>query len=515
MPKIFIDGQAIEVEAGWTVLKAAEAAGVHIPHLCYHPAFAPEGSCRMCLVEIEGLPKLELACSTTVKDGLKVNTQSPKVVEARKAVLEFLLAEHPLDCPICDQAGECKLQDYFEEYGLFRSQFKETKEKREKKLRLGRNLILDRERCILCTRCVRFLNEITKTKDAGVLNRGLRSEIGIFESELIDNNYSGNLAQICPVGAITDLDFRFKTRVWLLESRESICGLCSRGCNITIDSHPGHPRIPRVRRVYRIRARENPDVNSYWICDYGRYGYASLDENREDQLVWRKDGRLTRLSWDRVVQILGQKVKSLTFHRRTDRIGIVLNSNLTNEELFLADRIFRKGLGLHKFWLADPPQEKGDGWLLTPERTANRRGLQEIGWPLPAAEPRELLGLDLLLIFGPYLASGPGLADLKSVLDKVETKALFTSHVSGLDGLVDFIIPVPVIAEKGGSLTNVDGRVQTFAPALGFEGEGLPEWRALLDLARELRVDSKYFWPMDTPRAVFLALQREIPFFRR
>ncbi|MDH4271852.1 MAG: 2Fe-2S iron-sulfur cluster-binding protein, partial [Candidatus Aminicenantes bacterium] len=155
MPKIFIDGQALEVAAGLTLLRAAEEAGIQIPHFCYHPAFAPEGSCRMCLVEIEGLPKLELACSTLVKEGMKVQTTSPRVIEARKGVLEFLLAEHPLDCPICDKAGECKLQDYFEEYGLFQSQFNETKERREKKFALGKTLILDRERCILCTRCVR------------------------------------------------------------------------------------------------------------------------------------------------------------------------------------------------------------------------------------------------------------------------------------------------------------------------------------------------------------------------
>lgn len=514
MPKVFFDGRPVEAAEGLTVLRAAEAAGIHIPHFCYHPAFPPEGSCRMCLVEIEGLPKLELACSTLVKEGLKIRTASPKVVEARKGVLEFLLADHPLDCPICDQAGECKLQDYFEEYGLFRSQFKETKERREKKFNLGRNLILDRERCILCTRCVRFLNEITKTEDAGILNRGIHSEVGIFESEFIQNNYSGNLAQICPVGAITDLDFRFKTRVWLLESRESICPLCSRGCNIIIDSHPGQPRAPRPRRVYRVRARLNPEINSHWICDYGRYGYAYLDENRQDGLVWKKGSRETRLSWDKIAQILMEKIRSLVLHRKISRIGVVLHSNLTNEELFLADRIFRKALGIEKLFLADPPPGKGDDFLLTPERTANRRGLQEVGVPVQAADLEALAGLDFLLIFGHYLSATTSPSDLKSALGKVETKALFSSHKSGLDSLADFIIPVPVIAEKKGTLTNIEGRVQAVSASLDSEGDGLPEWKLLLALAKELRVETKYFWPLTSPGAIFRALQEEIPFFR-
>jgi NADH-quinone oxidoreductase subunit G len=514
MPKIFIDDRTVEAAEGLTVLQAAESAGLLIPHFCYHPAFPPEGSCRMCLVEIEGMPKLELACSTLVKEGLKVRTMSPKVVEARKGVLEFLLAEHPLDCPICDKAGECKLQDYFEEYGLFRSQFKEAKEKREKKFNLGRNLILDRERCILCTRCVRFLSDVTGTEDAGILNRGIHSEVGIFESEFIDNNYSGNLAQICPVGAITDSDFRFKTRVWFLESKESICPLCSRGCNIIIDSHPGHSRTLRTRRVYRVRARANPAVNSHWICDYGRYGYAYLDEGREDRLVWKKGDRETKLSWDKAALILTEKIRSLVLRGKNSRIGVILHTNLTNEELFLADRIFRKGLRIEKLFLADPAPGEGDELLLTSDRTANRRGLLELGLPVQAPDAEALSGLDLVLIFGHYWAFGSSAADLKNVLEKVEITALFASHKSRLDDLVDFVIPVPVIAEKNGTLTNIDGRVQAFAAGLDFRSDGLPEWKVLLDLAKELKVEPNYFSPLTSPEAVHRALQKEIPFFR-
>ncbi len=513
MPKIFVDGQALEVAAGLTVLRAAEEAGIQIPHFCYHPAFAPEGSCRMCLVEIEGLPKLELACSTLVKEGMKILTASPKVVEARRGVLEFLLAEHPLDCPICDKAGECKLQDYFEEYGLFESQFNETKEKRDKLFSLGKNLVLDRERCILCTRCVRFLNEISKTEEAGILHRGIHSEVGIFQTECVDNNYAGNLAEICPVGAITDLDFRFKTRSWFLEKRESICPLCSRGCNIFVDSHPGFPRIPRSRRVYRIRARKNPEVNSYWICDLGRYGYAALDEGRQDALIWKKEGRDSALNWTQAVQLLSEKLRSIVSQQKVSRLGVVLHTNLTNEELFLAKRLFQMDIGVQKIFLADPPAGQADGFLLTADRTANRRGWQEIGLAGEAADLAKLAEMDFLLIFGHYLASSFGSPDLKASLDKVETKVLLASHKSPLDALVDFIVPVPVSAEKDGSLTNLDGRVQILAPALDFHGHGTPEWKALLDLAEKLEVGDEYYQSMDSPEAVRLALGKEIPFF--
>jgi NADH-quinone oxidoreductase subunit G len=437
------------------------------------------------------------------------------VAEARKAVLEFLLAEHPLDCPICDKAGECKLQDYFEEYGLFESQFREKKERREKKYRLSKNLILDRERCILCTRCIRFLNEITKTGDAGILRRGVHSEVGIYESELIENNYAGSLAEICPVGAITDADFRFKARVWFLEKKESICPLCSRGCNIYIDSHPGFPRVSMAQRVFRIRARENPDVNVRWICDFGRYGYSDLDARRQDRLLHKKGGRDTVLSWDRALILLGEKIRGLLFQKKQSRIALVLHSGLSNEELFLAKKVFIDELKLENIFLADPPPGRGDDFLLTPERTANRRGWQEIGLP---SSPPDLKALaekaDLLLIFGPHLASIFNPADLKAALDRIGVKVLMASHMSDLDALVDVIIPTPVVAEKSGSLTNIDGRVQSFAPALDFRGDGLAEWKILHQLARELKVNHAYFWPLGSTESIFRAMAGEIAFFK-
>ncbi|MDH7512621.1 MAG: 2Fe-2S iron-sulfur cluster-binding protein [Clostridiales bacterium] len=514
MVKIFIDDKELEVSNGLTILRAAEGAGIPIPHFCYHPAFAPEGSCRMCLVEISGLPKLELACSTVVREGMKILTASEKVIEARKAVLEFLLAEHPLDCPICDKAGECKLQDYFEEYGFFASRFKEAKEKREKKVQISKNLILDRERCILCTRCLRFLSEITKTQDVGVLNRGIHSEIAVYESNFIDNHYAGNLAELCPVGAITDTDFRFKTRAWFLVKKESICPMCSRGCNIFIDSHPGFARTPLAQRVYRIRARENQDINSFWICDFGRYHYSYIDQGRQERIVLKKEAKDTELSWEKALIILAEKVKSLVYLKKKSRIGVILNTWLTNEELYLADKVFKKGLGLENIYVVDPPSEKGDDFLLTEERTPNRRGLKEVGLPDLTPDLGKLaLQTDLLLIFGTFLVGRFSVTELKSAFDKIGTKFLFAAHKSALDSLVDVVIPTPLIAEKGGSLTNVNGKVQSFSPALD-NSLGLPEWKLLIDLAKELKINHKPFWQLSSPQAILEEMGRGIPFFK-
>ncbi len=514
MVKLTIDDRALEAADGLTILRAAEAAGIDIPHFCYHPAFAPEGSCRMCLVEIEGLPKLELACSTTVREGQKVRTRSPRVVEARKAVLEFLLAEHPLDCPICDKAGECRLQDFYYEYGLFESRLKDAKEKRQKKAAIGEKLILDRERCILCTRCVRFLKEVTQTGELGVVNRGNHSEISTYDGEKVANNYTGNLVDICPVGAITDADFRFKARVWFLAPRESVCPLCGRGCNILIDVHPGFPRVMLPQRAYRVRPRENAEVNGHWICDFGRYSYAYLDRGRLDKIVQNKGGRETVLTPEKASQVIAGKVRGLVDSNKSARVAVILNTTLTNEELFLADRIFRRGLGLKNIFVADPAEGAADGFLQTAERTPNRRGAAEIG-PFPAVPDLGDLARDteVLLIFGHFLAGRVPADGLRAALDRVGAKYLWASHRSPLDEVVDIVIPTPVIAEKAGTLTNIDGRVQTVLPALDYCAEGGPEWRALLDLAGALGLDRDYFGPLGSPADVTAALKKEIPFF--
>lgn len=513
MVKIKINDKELQATEGMTVFQAAQEADIPIPHFCYHPAFIPEGTCRMCLVEIEGMPKLELACSTQVREGMKISTHSDRVKEARRGVLEFLLAEHPLDCPICDQAGECKLQDYYEEYGLYENRFVETKDKHEKKVSLGKTLIHDQERCVLCRRCVRFLREITKTGEMGVFERGGHTEVNIYLGRTIDHNYSGNLAQICPVGAITDRDFRFKTRSWFLEEGESVCQLCSRGCGISVNSHRGFSRFELPQRVYRIRARHNPHVNGDWICDIGRYGYAYLDADR-CRAIKPPSGQ--EFGWGESVAWLKDKIRRLKDHDQTERIGVILNSGLTNEELFLAKKIFRDDLGAGQVFFSDPPSGEGDDLLLTAERSPNRRGAEEIGWDIKPVDLEALSrNTGLLIIFGPYFVSSHDRSGISSCLEAIETKVLLTPRSGALDEMMDMVLPTVYWAEKAGSSTNIDGIVQSFQPALPPPGEGRAEWHLLSDLGRELDINYRYYQSFSSPENIFRAMTGEIPFFEK
>jgi len=513
--KIVIDDRPVEVRPGTTILRAAQQAGLSIPHFCFHPAFAPAGSCRICLVEIEGLPKLELACATMVRDGMKISTQSPRVREARRGVLEFLLADHPLDCPICDKAGECKLQDYYQEYGLFESAFREAKEKRAKIIPIGKRLILDRERCVLCTRCVRFLSEVTKTQELGVFQRGIHSEISTYEELPVKNNYSGNLVDLCPVGAITDKEFRFKTRTWFLVQKETICPLCSLGCNIYVDYHPGFTRVPGTAKLYRVRPRENPDVNGSWICDYGRYGYQALAKDRAEKVLWKKEGRDTIMSWEKILILLAEKLRTRHLAKNISGIAVIANAWLTNEELFLFKKIFKDDLGLTKIFFADPKPGPEDGFLLQAERSPNVRGTKEIGLQMSPARLEALSqNTDILIIFGTFLSDLDTPASLKSALGKIGTKVLIASQVNGLEDDIDFILPAAGMLEKSGSLTNKNGKIQFFSAVRPSCGDSRPEWSILVDLAKELRINSGYYSLMTQPDVIFKAIGKEIAFFR-
>ena len=266
MPILTIDGRLLEVPAGTNLIEAAKLVGVQIPHYCYHPRLSIVGQCRMCLVKIEGSPKLQAACSTEVtKDGMVVLVDDPEVQAAQEGVMEFLLINHPLDCPICDQAGECGLQDYSFKHGQSFSRFvyeeKRTYPGRER-IPLGPNILLNMNRCIQCTRCIRFTEEITGTGELGFFERGARTEIGVFPGKELDNELSTCVVDLCPVGALTSTQFRFAERVWYLEKVPSICTGCDVGCNITLEHRQG--------KIRRYKPRANPEVNDYWMCDYGR-----------------------------------------------------------------------------------------------------------------------------------------------------------------------------------------------------------------------------------------------------
>src|SRR5215204_2836279 len=271
MPRITVDGRTIECKDRQMVLQACLDAGLQIPHYCYHPGLSIVASCRICLVEVEGLPKLVPSCQTPVRDGMVVYSNSPKSIANQKAVMEYLLINHPLDCPVCDQAGECYLQDYSYEYGRSESRFEEDKAKKPKK-DVGLNVLLYNDRCIMCTRCVRFTREVSGASELYVDGRGHKEEIDIFPGKPLDNKLSGNVVDLCPVGALLDKDFLFKQRVWLLKETPSISPADAGGENIYLHHNEGI--------VYRVKPRYNAEVNTWWISDDTRYSFKPIHDTK-------------------------------------------------------------------------------------------------------------------------------------------------------------------------------------------------------------------------------------------
>jgi NADH-quinone oxidoreductase subunit G len=387
MPTLKINGEEITVESGLTVIQAADRLGVRIPRYCYHPGLSIEGNCRICTVEIEKMPKPITACTTPAADGMVVWTDTPEVDKTRRGVLELLLLSHPLDCPVCDAAGECDLQNYYMAYGREDARFAESKLKRRKVADIGPTVLLDTERCILCTRCVRFTNEVSRSYELGVAHRGFRSEITLFPGQKLENLYSGCVVDICPVGALTDKDFRFQVRPWYLKSTPSICPHCSRGCNIVVDWQTERPHHGGGKRVFRLRPRYNEDVNRWWMCDIGRYGYHFVDSPvrlRSPLVTSGEDNaQMVPTDWERAIE---EAADALAV-----RPTLVISAESSNEELWA----FRRLVGDEAralCWL--PPRESPDHLLFTGDLAPNRRGAELLGYEIhqakdPAAAIRE------------------------------------------------------------------------------------------------------------------------------
>lgn len=333
---VTVDGKVARVPKGTILVDAAAAAGVEIPIFCYHTKMKPVGACRMCMVQIAPSPRLTTACTTPVADGMVVTTTSALVKEARASVLELLLANHPLDCPVCDKGGECPLQDNTFGYGPGNSRYIEPKRRYEKPIDLSPLIKLDRERCILCFRCTRFATEIAGDESLTVLERGSHSEIGLAPGRTFDSPFSGNTTELCPVGALTSSLYRFRARPWDINHVPSVCPHCSMGCNIDV-----HVR-KTVDQVVRFMARENTPVDDGWLCDFGRYNYDYINaENRLTQPLARRDGQLQPVSWDEALAAVAGGLRRY----KPEEIGGIGSTQLTNEELYLFQKLLRLGLG--------------------------------------------------------------------------------------------------------------------------------------------------------------------------
>jgi len=509
MPQIHVDGVQYEVEEGRTLLQALDDLGllmngVDIPHYCWHPKLSIDGSCRLCQVEVEGLPKLQIACNTKVQDGMVVHTQTEKVKSAREAVMELLLVNHPLDCPICDQAGECKLQDYAFRYGRGHARTREPRRPGRKRVALGPEVVFDEERCILCRRCVRFCREVPGSGELAVEGRGDRSVIATFPSESLDNPYSMNVAEICPVGALTTRDFRFKMRVWFLKDVPGICTGCAKGCNVDLGTADG--------AVQRMVPRRNDAVNDTWICDAGRLSYHEITSPSRlvHPAVREAGGRLVAASLEEALAEAAARVRRAVAAKGPGVVGALASPHASNEDLYQL-RCFLEGLGSEVSGMV-VPTGPADDLLVQPEKAANATGGRALGF----GSPRGILdrasggGLDVLILLGHDLLSA-GLQDDPQALAALESVILLDTHRSKLEGVAHVVLPMRHATEKLGTFTNHAGRVQRMLPAAEPPFPAWSEGELLLRLGRALELPAcEGPW---SPEAVSLRMSETVPAF--
>jgi NADH-quinone oxidoreductase subunit G len=517
MPALTINQQTITVLEGTTIIQAAEKLGIEIPRYCYHPGLSIAGSCRMCLVEIEKMPKLQPACNTRVSEGMVVTTNSDKVKKAVSGVLEFLLINHPLDCPVCDQAGECYLQEYYMKFGLYDSRMDEHKIKRHKAEIIGPHVILDTERCVLCSRCVRFVREISKSHEIGIFNRGAHSEIRLLPGQILDNPYSGNVVDICPVGALLDRDFRFQCRVWYLDKTSSICPGCSRGCNVTIHVNRQRPHHAEGLRVVRLKPRFNAEVNRWWMCDEGRYGYKFIDHpSRLIHPEMRKEGGLAEVSWNEALGLVSQKLN----HALRSERGVVLvlvAAQLTNEDLFIVRKFFGEELGIPQidFRVPDKNPKSEDAFLIRADKNPNTEGARAIlaregGFDFPGfLNSASEQSLSLLYLIGQDLVTKMGETEARRLLARADFVVYQGSNANPTSRLADLLLPAATYAETEGTFTNFQGRVQRIHRALSPLGASLPNWQIVQNLA--LLMGKPYSY--SGPEAIFAELSERVAEF--
>ena len=481
MPKLTINGKEIEVPAGTNLIEAARRVGVEIPHYCYHPGLSIAGQCRLCMVDIEKTPRPTIACNTQAADGMVVWTETDRVKETRRSVMEFHLINHPLDCPVCDQAGECWLQIYYMKHGLYDPRMTDEKVHKPKAVPLGPHVMLDAERCILCSRCVRFCDEITRTGELGIFNRGDHSQIGLFPGTELANKYSANVVDICPVGALTDRDFRFQVRVWYLDSTKSICPGCARGCNIEVHTNRRRPHHAEGRRVARLKPRPNPDVNGWWICDAGRYGYGAVDDKSRLLAPSRREGgAVTDATWDEAIAAVAGVLARVA----PDEVGVVASPQMANEDLFALRRVLERR-GIRRVGFRVPPRAPGDedDFLIRADKHPNSLGASLLGLDgdvaaiLAAARAGQV---KCLWVFGhDLLASGWPETDVDRALQAAELVVFTGPNANATSERAQWVLPAAAWVERDGTYTNCAGRVQRFRQAADPLGRALPEWDIL------------------------------------
>ena len=516
MPKCTIDGREVDVPAGTTVIEAGLMVGIEIPHFCWHPDLPVDGNCRMCLVEIEKMPKLQIACNTVVTDGMVVRTTSEKAVQAHRTTLEFLLVNHPIDCPVCDQAGECYLQDQYMEHGLHDSKVQpEEKVRKRKVVDLG-PIMLDAERCVLCSRCLRFEANVTGTNSFEFVNRGDHTQIATFENRPIMHNYAGNLADVCPVGALLSHDFRFKMRVWFLEATDSVCPGCSTGCNIFIDHRDGEAQ--------RLRPRRNAEVNRSWMCDIGRteYKQIALDtrvgaarQRLSNPLTLPSSpggrGETTAARWESVSVPTALDALAERLQEAGPASAFLATPQATNEDLFVFRALAEKVGGMLDFRVGDPQDKvrvREDNVLLRADRNPNTQGCLDQG--LGRAGVKEVLAACAAGRIRALVLQGPELLRLPQTtegLAKVPFIAVMATHEEPALERAHLVLPAATWAEVDGTFTNYQRRVQRIRRAFAAPGSAAPRWQLAAGALKRLGAPL----PAATARDVFALLAKAVP----
>jgi NADH-quinone oxidoreductase subunit G len=505
--------RTVEVPDGTNLIEAAKLAGIEIPHFCYHPRFSVVGQCRMCLVEVDGMPKIQAACTTPIKDGMVVKTGSQKTKDAQKATMEFLLINHPLDCPICDQAGECKLQDNSFGYGFQQSRYDERKKQYAgySRTKIGPRVIADMTRCILCTRCIRFTQEISKTGELTFLDRAGSTLVWTHEGRELDNDWSACAADVCPVGALTVEEFRFRQRVWYLKKTPSVCFGCDIGCNNTIES--------RADVVYRYLPRLNPDVNDYWLCDHGRFLAESLNERTYTRPVVREAGTETMPPWDPVMDRIAAAVRKAVADAGPASIFALGSANLSNEENWLLRKVFRDTLEVPNLdVVADADRVRRmpsrHGWIESSGVAApNLQGARDVG-VAPAPGGKGLAALyegdwapEIAYVADGAYSKDADHPDRVAALRRAKLLIVHARTENLLTREADIVLPSASVAQKDGTFTNRFGRVQRFERAMLPKPPVRADWEILLQLACRLGFGK----PEWNPLSIFPMLAAETP----
>ena len=477
---VTVDGKELVAKPGENMVDAVKKVGADIPYYCYHHRLSIAANCRMCLVEVSNSPKLVPACQTPMAEGMVIHTNSPRVQESQRAVLEMILLNHPVDCSICDQAGECKLQDYYQLHDHRSSRLEGEKVMRSKRKVLGPTVVLDQERCVQCTRCVRFMAEVAKEPQLGMFGRGSAEYIDTFPGKQLDSNYSGNTVDICPVGALLNRDFRFRARTWFLSAAPSVCTGCSRGCSTFVDF--------MGQDTYRYRPRENEQINKSWMCDQGRLSYKYVNHQRLAAVMLGRGEDRREATTPEALKTVAEQFKALA---GTEGLAVLVSPVASNEDLLATLSFARDALGVRSVYVSGRPEGSGDHYLMTPDKNPNRRGLEWIarGLELTLRPFSELgQGINAGKVKALYAVGGEVPVDPSLVANgfgRLEYLVLQASNESAITAQAHVLLPSAVHVEDEGSFTNLDGITQRFRRAYPARAEVKPHWAWAVALAQE------------------------------